>query len=807
MTCSVCGAAGARRRALRFSAIVALCGLVFGGVLTPQAKAAFIGQYSSVNFTVTTSAVSDGFAEFANDGSSLTIVGPNSAGVFGTIDVTTAAPVTGNVQFDFSFMSYDLPGFDYGGYLLDSVFYPFLTDVGTEAFAVSAGEVFGWRIVSEDSQGGEGVLMITNFSGPEEGSAIPEPGNTSVVLIGGAVVALFGLRRTAWRVRFGRVSRQLMMFTCIGAVTAAGLFGQSQVYYSASNVTGDLVWTRVVNLRQQAQTLGVFQTFGLSNRASETTPKMPPKRLKPPPLPSPILNQSIYRRGDALNDTRAAAGVSSFAVTAAAATSLQVVGATGATGFNALSHRDQRLANNGNQWSIEPPSQNIAVANGYVVEGVNDAIQVFDTAGNPALPTTVSTNQLYGLSPSIVWSTGYNGVYLTDMRVYFDTVFSRWLILQRAQDQDLFGFPLPQSHLYLAVSKTEDPTGDYNIYVMDTTNSSHPGCPCIADYPQVGSDQYGFHITWNEYNINEQFLDAVVLSVSKSGLASGVATPNAVKFTVPYVTGFEFALQPATTPPGSFNFLGSGGLEYFASTLPTSSGSRMAIWAMYNTSSLALTTPNPVLTRIIVPTLNYIVPGPATQPPGPTPYGSSLGRALEYLDGGDCRVQTLSYAFGRLYLTLQTSIIDETGRAVVGGAYAVFSPTYRGSVLAASVVNQGYLFVTNNHILRPAIAVNSRGRGAIGATLVGPDWYPSVAVIPIDTFSTPSTIEVAVPGALPEDGFTGYNQQGGGVARWGDYNAAVATSDGAIWMCVQYIGDYPRTEAANWNTYVLRKQP
>jgi len=86
--------------------------------------------------------------------------------------------------------------------------------------------------------------------------------------------------------------------------------------------------------------------------------------------------------------------------------------------------------------------------------------------------------------------------------------------------------------------------------------------------------------------------------------------------------------------------------------------------------------------------------------------------------------------------------------------------------------------------------------------------YPSATLIPFDTFSTPLTIQVAGAGALPEDGFSGYPDGGGfGIARWGDYSTAVATSDGAIWMVAEYVGNYPRTEFANWNTYVMRKQP
>jgi hypothetical protein len=44
--------------------------------------------------------------------------------------------------------------------------------------------------------------------------------------------------------------------------------------------------------------------------------------------------------------------------------------------FNGLNHRDQRLANGGNQFSLEPPDQGLCVGNGYVVEAINSVLKV-----------------------------------------------------------------------------------------------------------------------------------------------------------------------------------------------------------------------------------------------------------------------------------------------------------------------------------------------------------------------------------------------------------------------------------------------
>ena len=68
-------------------------------------------------------------------------------------------------------------------------------------------------------------------------------------------------------------------------------------------------------------------------------------------------------------------------------------------------------------------------------------------------------------------------------------------------------------------------------------------------------------------------------------------------------------------------------------------------------------------------------------------------------------------------------------------------------------------------------------------------------------------IHISGAGALPEDGFTGYtavfNSPTPGVARWGDYSAAVF-ADGAIWMGNEFIPNAPRTVNANWGTFLSR---
>jgi hypothetical protein len=481
-------------------------------------------------------------------------------------------------------------------------------------------------------------------------------------------------------------------------------------------------------------------------------------------------------------------------------------------GFNGLTHSDQRNANNGNQFSVEPPSPSIAVGNGFVLQGVNNAIMVYSSSGAQLLPKVLSSNEFFVLPPAIDRTSGTRGVFPTDMRVFYDASINRFLVTQWAQMRDTSGNLLDQSKQYIAVSQTGDPTANWSVYVMDTTNlPGESGCPCIPDYPQLGADQNGVYISSNEYSTSfGEFVHASILAISKTSLAANAPIPTLYRFILPATDSFEFAIQPATTPPGAGYFLASGGLEYFVSS-SQSDNSHIAVWAMTNTASLGTANPSLTLIKITLSLETYTFPDVAVQRAGPLPYGSTLSPPglLEVLDGSDPRVLSLTYSAACLYGTLQAAVVDESGRQQVGVAYFILSPTFRSGVLAATVVRQGYVLASNNNLLRPSIAVNAQGRGAIVFTLVGPDYFPSAAFVLIDTVSTGSTIQVSAPGAFPEDGFSGYPNAGfpeQGMARWGDYSTAVAASDGSIWTVAEYIANLPRTQLANWDTFIAQVQ-
>jgi hypothetical protein len=130
--------------------------------------------------------------------------------------------------------------------------------------------------------------------------------------------------------------------------------------------------------------------------------------------------------------------------------------------FTGLNHRQQRLANGGNQFSIEPPDQGLCAGNGYVMEVVNTVMNIFDTTGHSVLPFVLDLNTFYGYVDEFNRTTGFVGPEVGDPSCYFDADTQRWFVVVLTLDTDGVGLTGP-NHLDLAVSDTSSPLGTFTL--------------------------------------------------------------------------------------------------------------------------------------------------------------------------------------------------------------------------------------------------------------------------------------------------------------------------------------------------------
>src|SRR5215212_1457326 len=86
---------------------------------------------------------------------------------------------------------------------------------------------------------------------------------------------------------------------------------------------------------------------------------------------------------------------------------------------------DQRYANNGNQFTVEPPDQSLCVGNGYVVEAVNTVLRVYGTNGAPKTGV-IDLNTFYGYPAEYNRGTSRYGPSITDPVCHFDPQMRRF---------------------------------------------------------------------------------------------------------------------------------------------------------------------------------------------------------------------------------------------------------------------------------------------------------------------------------------------------------------------------------------------
>ena len=499
----------------------------------------------------------------------------------------------------------------------------------------------------------------------------------------------------------------------------------------------------------------------------------------------------------------------------------------GASGFNGLTHRDQRLAASGNQFSLEPPDQALCVGNGFVVEGVNLALAVYSESGT-RLSGPTALNGFFGLPPSIDRAHGNRrGDFTSDPKCYFDRETGRFFLTLLQIDSAPSGALLGHASTLIAVSATGNPSGAWRTYKLDVTNdgtrsNGSPGCPCFGDQPLIGADHFGFFISTNAFRIaSPQFYrGAQVYAISKSILAAG-GNPTVVHIAnlrTIVTDGTAASIQPATMPgsgsdrdQGDWDENENGGTEYFVSSQLLIAGpvNHIAVWAMSGTNTLSRATPSVSLAQNLISSESYDVPPDAVQKAGTRPLGTAVGGALSLLSTNDHRMQQVVFANGRLWTALTTAITPRGDSDVRAGlAWFVIRPGgTEDEQFKPKVDKQGYVAMSGGYLMFPSIGVDRQGRGIMSFSLSSANNYPSVGYVQVNRSGRTSAIHTAATGAGPADGFTGYAAFGGnGSERWGDYSAAT-DANGNVWFANEYIPNLPRTGFANWGTWIGKVTP
>ncbi len=544
-------------------------------------------------------------------------------------------------------------------------------------------------------------------------------------------------------------------------------------------------------------------------------------------------------------------------------------------GFQGLNFYQQRYARGGNQFSLEPPDQGMCAGNGFVFEVVNDVVNIFSAStGQTVLPDNTSTNivaglprnvghavdlnSFYGYPPAINRTTGVRGPELTDPSCIYDSQTQRWFVVELTLSTLPNGTLTGKNELDLAVSKTPDPTGQWNIYKIPVQNDGTDGTPdhgcplnndatghgpCLGDYPHIGADANGIYLTTNEYAFfpNFVFMGAQIYALSKAALAAGAATIPMVQIDTRHsgVGGHPgFTLWPAQSPnPGQFN-TANGGTEYLMSsdaadeaqcnsgavcTPGTATSTDLLVWSLTNTSSLNSSSPSLNLSSKVLTVGQYGVPPRQQQPGSGTP--ATANEPQGFCINDTTTVTIAGIGCWRLLFTAEPAhneVISrpdsndtrmqqvmwangklwgslDTALNPDGGPQRAGIEWFIVNPNAGKLVLQGYLGASGYDFTYPAIGVTASGRGVMSFTATGDTLHPSAGYAAIDALAGVTSWNV-VPGgtgAANDDGFTSYAAQVGSPprTRWGDYGAA-SVDGNSIWIASEYIAS-----ACNYTTW------
>ncbi|MGH9714880.1 MAG: hypothetical protein ACRD5M_16420 [Candidatus Acidiferrales bacterium] len=525
--------------------------------------------------------------------------------------------------------------------------------------------------------------------------------------------------------------------------------------------------------------------------------------------------------------------------------------------FQGLNFHDQRFANGGNQFSVEPPDQGLCAGNGFVVESANDVLQVYDTAGNALLNggQAVDLNTFYGYSPAIVRSgpnAGQRGPTVTDPSCIYDQAIGRFVHVVLTLDHvGLTSSLNGNNHLDIAVSDSGDPTGTWTIFKLPVQNNGTQGTPdhrcslgfCLGDYPHIGADAFGIYLTTNEFSVfGPGFYGSQVYGIGNSVLTGGAGSAVLFNTLGAGPDGAGFTVWPAQSPSNQFD-TDNGGTEFFLSSDAVFSNNgasnTILLWTMTNTSSLNTVSPAPALGISPIAVNTYAVPPRAKQPAGDRPLSqciadtvilpncnttvagigthdnTTFGPPNGSLNSNDSRMQQVAFANGKVWGALDTAV-NVGGQDRAGIAYFVLNPNSK------KLFVQGQAGIASTDLTYPAIGVTESGRGVIAFTLTGDNDFPSAALAGLDAIAGMGNIQVAAAGAGPWDGFTSYVKFGSGRPRWGDYGAA-AVVGGDVWIASEYVAQtctyaqyltIPRGQCGgtrgalgNWSTHISKVTP
>ncbi len=421
--------------------------------------------------------------------------------------------------------------------------------------------------------------------------------------------------------------------------------------------------------------------------------------------------------------------------------------------------------------TLYPDTQG-AVGPNHLMVTLNSQVRIQDRSGG-----TISTVTLNGF-----WSSLGNPSCF-DPRVLYEPYNNRWIFVCAANAGTT------NAALLVGVTRTSDPTGDWNLYSVDVDTAR----PIYAVSPNLGFNKDWIVVQADMYyRSNDSFYGSDIYVFNKTNLyANG--------------SGLRTKFSREDTPESDI----FGG-EYPVATYDNTLGTNYLVQQRYgNQSSVGSLGIYGITGPVNSPTFELIVKFYTDDHPDGKPWEShsvnyddilpQLG-ATNKIYGGDARILNAVYRNGELWAAHTVYL-------------PIFAPTYAvaqwwnlspGGFLA----QQGRVEDPSGtiHYAFPSIAVSRNNDVVVGYSRFSASQYPSANYgfrLDADLFSTLRQDTVLKAGEAPFR-----VQSSSGTVYWGLYSGAVVDplDDTDLWTVQQYAAS-PVTNSDRWGTWWGRISP
>ena len=459
-----------------------------------------------------------------------------------------------------------------------------------------------------------------------------------------------------------------------------------------------------------------------------------------------------------------------------------------------------------------PPDMALAVGPTAVLQVVNSCVGVFSKNGTLAPGFPKSLRAFLGLGSK---------AFPFDPRALYDWVNNRYIV-----SAVRFNEAKGVSILFVAVSKSSDPTGGWYVYHFNMVGQTILGYNELADFPTLGQDRRGIYVTFNDFTDYPNFptfAGSVLMLLPKHKMYAGAS------FHYWVVKGGALAGLDSIQPANVMNKGDNPRAEFMLGSENFSAGECAGGCDKINV--IAVSNPIyvdgsvlPEVSILQITTKNtFFMPPNAQQP------DCSSGSCL--IDTGDPRISgEVTYASGSLYGALTTS---GTGAGAGEAHYLWFQikpflNDNNGSctgkftdkcpqIIGAEEVNEVCYGCTNGFTdataseYYPTVQPDPEGNVTVVYNLSSASDDPSVAYSSNRVTQLPGTMHD--PGYILQSGMAEYQRlDPNGSNRWGDYTATAVDLSPAKQPSFWFAGESSKSSdrwrtAIGHNGYKNVKQP